>query len=240
MKIVITAGGTSEKIDDVRSITNSSTGSLGLAIGKAFVRVMDETDTIDKIYYLHGKRAAWPEHGNVEPIGIGGVTDLQDNLTRILTEEKIDAVIHAMAVSDYMVHRVTTLDKLLGTEDLKHAQDLSGNKISSDIDDLVIHMKRSPKVIGIDKKISPETKLVGFKLLSGVTHEELIDVGYRLLQRNHCDFIMANDLREIGKDFHKGYLIYPDKTYDSMDTNEEIADMIVSRVMESCQERNAE
>ena len=34
MRILITAGGTSEKIDDVRAITNHSTGSLGQAISK--------------------------------------------------------------------------------------------------------------------------------------------------------------------------------------------------------------
>ena len=182
MKIVITAGGTSERIDDVRTITNSSTGSLGFAIGNAF----KEVDEIEKIYYLHGKRAVWPEDAKVEPIEIGGVLDLKENLTRILQEDTIDAVIHAMAVSDYMVHQVTTLDKLMGTEDPEHAQDLSGNKISSDIDDLIIHMKRSPKVISIIKETSPDTTLVGFKLLSGVPHEELIDVGYRLLQKNNC------------------------------------------------------
>ena len=219
MKIVITAGGTSERIDDVRTITNSSTGSLGFAIGNAFIA----EEKVEKIYYLHGKRAVWPEHEKIEPIEIGGVMDLKENITRVLTEDKIDAVIHAMAVSDYMVHQVTTLDKLMGTEDPAHAQDLTGNKISSDIDDLIIHMKRSPKVISCIKEVSPESILVGFKLLSGVPHEELIDVGYRLLQKNNCDFVMANDLREIGNGFHKGYLIHRDKTYDSMNTNEEIA-----------------
>ena len=228
MKIVITAGGTSERIDDVRTITNSSTGSLGFAIGNAFIA----EEKVEKIYYLHGKRAVWPEHEKIEPIEIGGVMDLKENITRVLTEDKIDAVIHAMAVSDYMVHQVTTLDKLMGTEDPAHAQDLTGNKISSDIDDLIIHMKRSPKVISCIKEVSPESILVGFKLLSGVPHEELIDVGYRLLQKNNCDFVMANDLRENGNGFHKGYLIHRDKTYDSMNTNEEIAAMIVRRVLE--------
>ena len=229
MKIVITAGGTSERIDDVRTITNSSTGSLGFAIGTAFAA----EEKVEKIYYLHGKRAVWPENEKVVPIEIGGVLDLQESLTKVLTEDKIDAVIHAMAVSDYMVHQVTTLDKLMGTEDPEHAQDLTGNKISSDIDDLIIHMKRSPKVIRIIKELSPETTLVGFKLLSGVPHEELIDVGYRLLQKNNCDFVMANDLREIGGGMHKGYLIHTDKTYDSMNTNEEIAAMIVRRILET-------
>ena len=237
MKIVITAGGTSERIDDVRTITNSSTGSLGYAIGQAFIRQAKTAENpdgpIEKIYYLHGQRAKAPEHEIVEAIPITGVLDLQEKLTRVLTEDSIDVCIHAMAVSDYMVHQVTTLDKLMGTEDPEHAQDLSGNKISSDIDDLIIHMKRSPKVISGIKKASPDTTLVGFKLLSGVPHEELIDVGYRLLQKNDCDFVMANDLQEIGKDYHKGYLIHRDKSYDTMQTNDEIAEMIVRRVLEA-------
>ena len=236
MKIVITAGGTSERIDDVRTITNSSTGSLGYAIGEAFIKRAKTEENpdgpIEKIYYLHGLRAKAPEHEAVEAIPITGVLDLQEKLTKVLTEDSIDACIHAMAVSDYLVHQVTTLDKLLGTEDPEHAQDLSGNKISSDIDDLIIHMKRSPKVIAGIKAASPDTTLVGFKLLSGVPHEELIDVGYRLLQKNGCDFVMANDLREIDKEHHRGYLIHTDKTYDTMNTNEEIAEMIVRRVLE--------
>jgi phosphopantothenate-cysteine ligase len=231
MKIIITAGGTSERIDDVRTITNSSTGRLGYAIGKAFVEKYG--DELERIYYLHGTRAAYVEDEKVTPIMIGGVLDLQDELTRLLTEEKIDAVVHAMAVSDYIVNEVTTLDKIRGVEDPENAADLSGNKISSDIDDLVIHMKKSPKVINCIKKVSPETTLVGFKLLSGVPHEELIDVGYHLMQKNSCDFVLANDLQEIGKDFHKGYLIHPDKSYDTMQNNEEIAAMIANRVMEA-------
>lgn len=228
MKIIITAGGTSERIDDVRTITNSSTGRLGYAIGTAFAEKYG--DKIEKIYYLHGLRAAYPIHAKVQPVAVGGVMDLQTELEKLLGSEKIDAVIHAMAVSDYIVNEVTTLDRIIGVEDPENKADLSGNKISSDIDDLVIHMKKSPKVISRIKKWAPDVKLVGFKLLSGVSHEELIDVGYHLLQKNGCDFVLANDLQEIGKDFHKGYLIHTDKTYDTMETNEEIADMIARRI----------
>lgn len=237
MKIVITAGGTSERIDDVRTITNSSTGSLGLAIGKAFLEEAERTGSIEKIFYLHGMRAAFPEHELVEPVVIGGVLDLQEKLGRILKREKIDICVHAMAVSDYLVHEVTTLDKLLGTEDPEHAQDLSGNKISSDIDDLIIHMKRSPKVISGIREQSPETILVGFKLLSGVPHEELIAVATRLMRKNDCDFVMANDLREIGDGYHKGYLIHRDGSCDTMNTKAEIAEMIVRRTIETAGKR---
>ena len=230
MKIIITAGGTSEKIDDVRTITNSSTGRLGYAIGRVFAEKYG--DEIEKIYYLHGMRAAYVKHPKVYPIMIEGVADLQEQLTKLLTNEKIDVVVHAMAVSDYIINEVTTLNRIRGVENSECKADLSGNKISSDIEDLVIHMKRSPKVISIIKKLSPSTVLVGFKLLSGVSHEELIDVGCRLMDKNDCDFVLANDLREIGRDFHRGYLIHKDRTYDIMENNEQIADMIAARIME--------
>ena len=71
MKIVITAGGTSEKIDDVRTITNSSTGRLGYAVGTAFLQ--QYADELEAVYYLHGTRARHPEHEKVIPVEIGGV-----------------------------------------------------------------------------------------------------------------------------------------------------------------------
>ena len=57
------------------------------------------------------------------------------------------------------------------------------------------------------------------------------------MEKNGCDFVLANDLREIGSDFHKGYLIHKDRTYDIMETNEEIADMIALRVISECRTR---
>ena len=60
---------------------------------------------------------------------------------------------------------------------------------------------------------------------------------YRM-EKNDCDFVLANDLQEIGADFHKGYLIHKDGSCDTMETNEEIADRIAQRVMTACRERS--
>ena len=49
-KIIITAGGTSEKIDNVRKITNSSSGKLGSVIATKLLELPD--DKIEKIYYV--------------------------------------------------------------------------------------------------------------------------------------------------------------------------------------------
>ncbi|MGN0702545.1 MAG: phosphopantothenoylcysteine decarboxylase [Lentihominibacter sp.] len=227
MKILITAGGTSEPIDDVRKITNRSTGKLGLAIGNRILREYPEK--VEKLYYLHGETADYPADPRVEPVRIGGTAELKEKLTEILAKDSVDAVIHSMAVSDYMVDRVTTVEAIkAGVE----ADEITGNKISSSIDDLAIVLKRTPKIIGIIKELSPETKLVGFKLLSNVPHEELISVANALMEKNRCDFVLANDLKEIGRGSHKGYLVHRDGSVDYMETKEEIAEMIARRVME--------
>ena len=90
MKIVITAGGTSEKIDDVRTITNSSTGRLGYAVGTAFLQ--QYADELEAVYYLHGTRARHPEHEKVIPVEIGGVADLQRELGRRATPPSVSPV----------------------------------------------------------------------------------------------------------------------------------------------------
>ena len=43
------------------------------------------------------------------------------------------------------------------------------------------------------------------------------------MEKNDCDFVLANDLQEIGADFHKGYLIHKDGIpAQRMESNEEI------------------
>ena len=233
MKIIITAGGTTEKIDDVRSITNLSTGRLGNVIARSVLSNFGEK--LEKLYYIHGSRAIPPLGANVTSISIVGVSDLEQALKKILENEKIDAIIHSMAVSDYTVKELTTL------EDIKEGKTLeAGKKISSDIENLVIVMKKTPKVISSIKSWSPKTLVVGFKLLSHVPEEELIEVGHALLLKNNCDFVLANDLADIKEKTHKGLLIHPDKTYDTMETKEEIGETISKRLLEKLGNRSGE
>jgi phosphopantothenate--cysteine ligase len=197
--IVITAGGTSEKIDEVRVISNFSSGRLGLAIAKCFLE--SETADIGKIYYMCDRNTVVPDDERVEVIRVLGAQGLLDALESLLTTTKIDAVIHAMAVSDYTVKQVTTMSAIKAGEEDTDKLTAEG-KISSEIDDLVIVLKRTPKVIGEIKKLQNETILVGFKLLSKVSKEELIETAYKLLKKNDCDFVLANDLSEISGEEH--------------------------------------
>ena len=67
-KIVITAGGTSEKIDNVRKITNSSSGKLGMKIANHLLKEND--DLI--IYYVCSKNSLRPLNERIKVIEIDG------------------------------------------------------------------------------------------------------------------------------------------------------------------------
>jgi phosphopantothenate-cysteine ligase len=81
------------------------------------------------------------------------------------------------------------------------------------------------------RQLQKNTILVGFKLLVDVPESELLQVGYNLLLKNNCDFVLANDLTKIQGDNHKGLLIKPDFSYQSYDTKQEIACGIVENVL---------
>ena len=128
--ILITAGGTSERIDDVRVISNFSSGRLGLAVAQSFLEsgAMD----VSKIYYLCDQNTPVPSDERVMPVRVSGAQGLLDALKHLLSTEKIDAVIHAMAVSDYTVRQVTTMEAIKAGTEEEESRNLSEGKISSE------------------------------------------------------------------------------------------------------------
>ena len=205
-KFIITAGGTSEKIDNVRKITNSSSGKLGCIIANT---ILEEIDDV-RIYYICSRNSIRPKDDRVEVIEVDGVLDLKNKVKFLLKNDNIDFFVHSMAVSDYMTDYITTLDRMkksLVSDNFNNVEKITGNKISSYEDNLVIVLKQTPKVISIIKDVSPETFLVGFKLLDGVCDEKLIYVGRELMRKNNCDMVVANDLSNIRNGKHSAYLL---------------------------------
>ena len=94
MNILITSGGTSEKIDRVRSITNHSTGRLGKIITETFL------DKGDQVTLVTTPKAVRPAtHPNLTIVQIENVAELLEALEPLVHTH--DVLIHAMAVSDY-------------------------------------------------------------------------------------------------------------------------------------------
>ena len=248
--ILITAGGTSEPIDNVRCITNTSTGRLGSLIADAFAG----DKSVDKIFYVCASTAVRPQSERVTQIVINTVADLQNAVNELMEQYTIDAVIHSMAVRDYTVRAVSTTDEIakklteglyapsVSTSSLEKATDSadmrkSEGKLSSSMASPVILLEQAPKILPQFREKLPKAIIVGFKLLSAVPREELFDVALRLLEKNGCDFVLANDATEISGDNHVGYLLDGERTALRFDTKQAIASGIADTVIKELNKR---
>jgi phosphopantothenate-cysteine ligase len=249
MNILITAGGTTEKIDQVRKISNISTGALGRLI---YQQLDGYSESITKVFYIYAKGAVLPSINlitNTEFIEIESVADLENAIRQVMGSNTIDYFIHSMAVSDYTVDWVSN-SKMIGDliEDfqcrgittpeciLRTINDYpvyqnnvynKNSKISSDSDDLILRLKPTTKVISIIKKLQPHAFLVGFKLLNGASDAELFDVGFKLLRKNRCNLVVANDLAKIRQGTHEALVIYPEKEFDKFSGKEAVAKNLI-------------
>jgi len=229
IKVIVTGGGCIEKIDAVRAIKNTSSGKLAS-------QIIDELPDNTEIVYIHGIEAAKPSKNtkNIKDIPVLGVLELYDAMKKELLGNP-DYVIHAMAVSDYTVDYTCTPEML--AENIKESDDNVTNsiinnkntfnkndKLSSYEDNIIIKLKKSPKIISIVKELCPTTCLIGFKLLSDVSEEELISVAQALKDKNNCNYVVANDIKNISDTQHKALLI--GKNIKKLQTKKEIAKAI--------------
>ncbi|EGF15478.1 phosphopantothenate--cysteine ligase [Streptococcus sanguinis] len=220
MNILITSGGTSEKIDRVRSITNHSTGQLGKIIAETFL------DKGDQVTLVTTPKAVRPAaHPNLTIVQIENVAELLESLEPLVHTH--DVLIHAMAVSDYTPVYMTGFEAVATSPDINEFLNKtnSESKISSQDDVQVLFLKQTPKIISLVKKWKPDIRLIGFKLLVDVSNEELLETARASLIINQAEIIVANDLIEISNHGHKAYLVGND-TVTRAQSKEEIAQLL--------------
>lgn len=224
MKILITSGGTSEAIDRVRSITNHSTGQLGKITAERFLAAGHSVTLVTT------KSAVKPaDHDQLSVHEITNVASLKDCLEALVPHH--DVLIHSMAVSDYTPVYMTGLEE---AEQAEHLSDLLNKtnrqtKISSKDEVQVLLLKKTPKVISLIKDWNPAIQLIGFKLLVDVSKEELLSVARESLVKNKADFILANDLVQIGPNQHRAYLVSREGE-EMVETKEAIAELLLTTV----------
>lgn len=220
MNILITSGGTSEKIDRVRSITNHSTGRLGKIIAETFL------DKGDQVTLVTTPKAVHPAtHPNLTIVQIENVAELLEALEPLVHTH--DVLIHAMAVSDYTPVYMTGLKAVAASPDMTEFLNKTNSetKISSQDDIQVLFLKKTPKIISLVKKWNPDIRLIGFKLLVDVSNEELLETARASLIKNQAEIIVANDLTEISNQEHKAYLVGKE-TVTQAQSKEEIAQLL--------------
>ena len=224
MKILVTSGGTSEKIDRVRSITNHSSGKLGKIITETFLKAGHEVCLITTLQAV--KPVNQP---NLTIIEIKNTADL----LHVMKDKVMDyqVLIHSMAVSDYTPVYMAGFDEIEASQDLTEFLDKKNQetKISSKEDVQVLFLKKNPKIISLVKEWNPKIHLIGFKLLVDVSQEHLIQIARESLEKNQADLIVANDLTQISSEQHKAYLVEKN-SFQTATNKQEIADLLLEKI----------
>lgn len=176
-KVLIISGGTVEPIDNVRAITNTSSGKTGANLAQFFDAMGAQ------IVFLSAKNGARPDI-ECETYEFTDFQSLYNQAIDLIKQNRFCAIINIAAIADYSVSKITA-----------NGIDVSGDKISSDIDEMQIHLKKNPKLIDEFKKLS-NAKLVGFKLTSNADENEILAAVSKQIKSAKSDFVIHNDLSE--------------------------------------------
>lgn len=218
LNVLVTGGGTIAPIDDVRCITNVSTGRFSSRISEEFlergarvwhVYLPGAVLPVVRLARLDGAlglesgeelrarldRAveSWErfrESLTLVPAGRGTVEDYAEAVRGVLESEPIDVAVMAAAVSDYEPAAVA-------------------GKLGSEAEELFLRLKKTPKVIRRVKEWRPGVFLVGFKLLSGASVERLIRAARESGEASGADLVVANDLEAYRAGRHTVHLVDP-------------------------------
>ncbi len=235
MKYIITSGPMESQIDSVRKIKNSSSGRLGTEIANQLVG-----RGYTQIVYIHTAGTIKPD--NVKCIQIEGHEQLLTALKHEIEDDSV--IIHAMAISDFNIKGTSSIEDMAETiysnlnsitskEDivsLINSNVYATDKLSSQADQLIV-MERAIKVIDQIKRINPNCKLIGFKLLSNVSDEQLIAVANGILKRANCDYVVANIKEQVKSDAHRALIIGENYVQEVL-TKKQIANTIIDLMEE--------
>lgn len=245
-KICITSGGTREYIDDVRVMTNISSGKLGAEIAEIFAdanfgdwgeiksghQKRDKNQKYD-IYYLHTKtavmptgKATWAYHtlaaiyensnSTIQNFEVNSVNDVHDAMEQLVPD--MDVVIHCMAVSDFTFDRANPVK-------------LKSNDAQGFIDYMRDNIVTAPKIIPKIKKWNPDVFLVGFKFEVGLSEKELISIACDSKKVYNGDLVIANDKKQmVNAGEHIAYVCKSKRKWYKVAGKPEIAKAILTEV----------
>lgn len=232
-RVIITAGSTREAIDEVMTIDNMSTGSLGINLAE---RLLNNGHSVILIgnHRLPGTRLYEKLEGDWQGRfifeSITSCDDLLSALERRAKEKGIDAIVHASAVGDYKTDYTFLIEDMaahigraVADAGLKDAGEIeraildimreppfiisNDSKISSNQPNLTVKLGLTVKIISRLRALYPDTMIFGFKLLENVPKQELYDYAQHLCEKNDVDYIFANDLAELRGGADTRYLV---------------------------------
>ena len=204
LRCIVTAGPTCEPLDDVRRLTNFSTGRLGSQLAAHLASKGHE------VVLLRGEAAthSLPVAGAVVETFFS-TADLEAAFIR-LAQTGADAVFHAAAVSDFRFGRVFD-----GSPEDGLTEILSG-KFSTRSGRLFAELVPTPKILPRLRGLFPKACIVGWKYEVDEGREGVLAKARQQLADGGTDACVAN-----GPAYGDGFgLVLPDNSVRPMTANE--------------------
>jgi phosphopantothenoylcysteine decarboxylase/phosphopantothenate--cysteine ligase len=173
---VVTAGPTRGWIDRVRFVTNPSSGKMGIAVAQEL------TSRGASVTLVLGPTSQKPPE-LFEIMNVSTAEEMLNAVMKALASEKTDGLVSAAAISDYVPAKKEE------------------TKLASGKSDLVVDFIPTKKIIEEVRKKYKNLFIVGFKVESGVSDEELEKRARAKIDTGICNMVVANDEQKKGVAF---------------------------------------
>lgn len=180
MNCVVTAGPTYETMDNVRRLTNFSTGRLGTELAN-FLTARGHAVTL-----LRGEQATYG--GEIQALRVKAFSTTTDLMEQLQALAKLDvgAVFHAAAVSDF------TFGKIWLRSEQGDLSEIKSGKISTRRGTLLAELVPTPKVIANLRDWFPTAKLIGWKFEVDGDRASVLRAAEQQLRDCRTDVCVAN------------------------------------------------
>ena len=200
--VVITLGATRSPIDDVRHVQNTSSGATGWSLAEHLHKHGHDVTCVAGV--TTAKACEWL------PLILHCPTpEAMLKECMALSNDNIDAWIHAAAVLDYVVEAPAE------------------GKLASQQGALNLALTESPKHIMELKDTCASAVRIGFKLESGIKQKDLIHRAYAQIQKADMTAVVANRLEDLGDTSKpRGYLVDRQGAHFVLESTDELNDAI--------------
>lgn len=209
VRVLVTAGGTREPLDGVRSLTNRSSGKMGFAVAAEAAR------RGARVTLVAGPVALATPPG-VERVDVETALEMRDAVRGAF--EECDVAVMAAAVADFRPARPV-------------AGKIRKEELEPDAG-LTLELVRTPDILAEISRERGARVVVGFAAERG----DVVEAARRKLARKGCDLILANDVSRsdagFDTDANAGWLIAPDGEAEELPLRpkREIAARLLDRV----------
>ena len=181
MNCIVTAGPTYEPLDEVRRLTNFSTGRLGTDLAN-FLAARGHT-----VILLIGETATYVGERRAQRVETFTTTADLSRKLKAVSAKKVDAIFHSAAVSDFAFGKIFTPN-----ESGKLAEIKSVNKIPTRPGKLLVELVATPKIIAGLRGWFPRTRIIGWKFEADGGRADALSAAKRQIAECSTDLCVAN------------------------------------------------